>query len=215
MSQRGAFIVLEGLDRCGKSTQVERLVQHIQQSGRKARLQKFPDRTTSIGKMIDAYLQSKTEMDDHAIHLLFSANRWECVESILKDIENGITVIADRYAFSGIAFSAAKGLSFEYCLQPDTGLPLPDVTLYLTLSSEAASKRPVFGSERYETIAIQQAVREQFKLVADQVVHRHGPERWINISADGSIEQVWKRIWSVVSKTVDEPEGHIQELWSR
>jgi len=36
------------------------------------------DRTTAIGKMIDSYLQSKSELDDRAIHLLFSANRWEC-----------------------------------------------------------------------------------------------------------------------------------------
>ena len=35
------------------------------------------DRTTAIGKMIDAYLRSESELDDHAIHLLFSANRWE------------------------------------------------------------------------------------------------------------------------------------------
>lgn len=35
------------------------------------------DRASPIGQMIDSYLQSKTEMDDHAIHLLFSANRWE------------------------------------------------------------------------------------------------------------------------------------------
>lgn len=35
------------------------------------------DRTTPIGKMIDSYLQSKADMDDRAIHLLFSANRWE------------------------------------------------------------------------------------------------------------------------------------------
>ena len=90
--QRGLFIVLEGLDRCGKSTQVDRLVAHLNSNGRQARLQKFPgksfdfatsyakpaDRTTAIGKMIDAYLQSKSELDDRAIHLLFSANRWEC-----------------------------------------------------------------------------------------------------------------------------------------
>ncbi len=35
------------------------------------------DRTTQIGKMIDSYLKSAVRMDDHAIHLLFSANRWE------------------------------------------------------------------------------------------------------------------------------------------
>lgn len=97
---RGAFIVLEGLDRSGKSTQVAKLVDRLNQTGHKARLQKFPgaspqpspfqafpverclttapDRTTAIGKMIDAYLQSHAELDDRAIHLLFSANRWEC-----------------------------------------------------------------------------------------------------------------------------------------
>lgn len=40
--QRGLFIVLEGLDRCGKSTQVDRLVVGLERSGRPARLQKFP-----------------------------------------------------------------------------------------------------------------------------------------------------------------------------
>ena len=40
-------------------------------------LWKFPDRQTAIGQMINAYLQGKTETDDAAVHLLFSANRWE------------------------------------------------------------------------------------------------------------------------------------------
>lgn len=40
-------------------------------------LWRFPDRTTETGKMIDLYLQSKADIDDAAIHLLFSANRWE------------------------------------------------------------------------------------------------------------------------------------------
>lgn len=42
-----------------------------------AELWRFPDRTTATGLMIDSYLQSKTELDDAAVHLLFSANRWE------------------------------------------------------------------------------------------------------------------------------------------
>lgn len=43
-STRGAFIVFEGLDRCGKSTQVDRLVQRLERQGHRARLQKFPER---------------------------------------------------------------------------------------------------------------------------------------------------------------------------
>ncbi|WVQ71242.1 thymidylate kinase [Cryptococcus sp. DSM 104548] len=208
---RGAFIVFEGLDRCGKSTQVDRLVGQLEKQGRKARLQKFPDRTTQIGKMIDAYLQSKAEMDDHAIHLLFSANRWECAEGIKRDLAAGITVIADRYAFSGIAFSAAKGLPFDFCLQPDTALPLPDLTLYLTLSPAAAAKRSAFGNERYETVGMQQAVREQFKLVQAQVVERHGAERWVEVSAEGTVEEVGERIGGIVARV--DGRGEVGELW--
>jgi dTMP kinase len=85
--ERGKLIVLEGLDRSGKSTQAEILVEKIRNEGSKCKLIKFPsmmfgdvaevDRTTTIGKMIDAYLRSAEELDDHVIHLLFSANRWE------------------------------------------------------------------------------------------------------------------------------------------
>ncbi|WVQ85459.1 thymidylate kinase [Cryptococcus sp. DSM 104549] len=212
-TNRGAFIVFEGLDRCGKSTQVDRLVQRLETDGHKARLQKFPDRTTAIGKMIDAYLQSKAEMDDHAIHLLFSANRWECAAAIRRDLDNGVTVIADRYAFSGIAFSAAKGLPFDFCLQPDTALPLPDITLYLTLPPDVASKRSAFGVERYETVAIQTAVREQFGLVAGEVKKRHGDARWVEVSADGTIEEVESRIWGLVGGTIEQPKESLGELW--
>ncbi|EAL22116.1 hypothetical protein CNBC2540 [Cryptococcus deneoformans B-3501A] len=214
-STRGAFIVFEGLDRCGKSTQVDRLVQRLERQGHRARLQKFPDRTTQIGKMIDAYLQSKTEIDDHAIHLLFSANRWECSAAIRRDLANGITVIADRYAFSGIAFSAAKGLPFDFCLHPDAGLPLPDVTLYLTLPPETAAKRSAYGEERYESVSIQQAVRQQFKLVANEIKNRHGSDKWIEIEADGTFEDVEERIWSQISNVVEYSNGNIGDLWSR
>jgi dTMP kinase len=85
--ERGAFIVLEGLDRSGKTTQTTKLLERIQKTGKPCKLIKFPgillqkhlilDRTTTIGKMIDAYLRSAEDLDDRVIHLLFSANRWE------------------------------------------------------------------------------------------------------------------------------------------
>ena len=74
---RGAFIVFEGADRAGKSTQCQKLVEHLRASGVAAELWRFPDRTTAIGKMINSYLTSQSEIDDAAVHLLFSANRWE------------------------------------------------------------------------------------------------------------------------------------------
>jgi|APGre2960657444_1045066.scaffolds.fasta_scaffold04844_2 thymidylate kinase len=76
---RGAFIVLEGTDRSGKSTQVARLVASLNARGVRAEAWRFPDRTSGCGRMIDAYLRAQpgSELDDGAVHLLFSANRWE------------------------------------------------------------------------------------------------------------------------------------------
>lgn len=76
---RGALIVVEGLDRSGKTTQVKLLEERFLKAGKKVKTMRFPDRTTPIGQMIDSYLKSQAQMDDHVIHLLFSANRWEAV----------------------------------------------------------------------------------------------------------------------------------------
>lgn len=74
---RGALVVLEGLDRCGKTTQSGRLLTYLEGLGHSAELWRFPDRSTSVGQMISSYLSNQSQLDDHTIHLLFSANRWE------------------------------------------------------------------------------------------------------------------------------------------
>ena len=90
---RGKLVVFEGLDKAGKSTQCSRLVENLRYNGYEVRHIRFPgkfdcriqclacsyhlDRTTIIGKMIDAYLKGEESQEDHVIHLLFSANRWE------------------------------------------------------------------------------------------------------------------------------------------
>lgn len=76
-TNRGALVVLEGLDRSGKTTQVKLLEQRFVEEGKRVKVMRFPDRSTPIGQMIDSYLKSDVDMDDHVIHLLFSANRWE------------------------------------------------------------------------------------------------------------------------------------------
>ncbi len=69
----------------------------------------FVDRESESGKMLNQYLQNRDfKFSDEAIHLLFAVNRWEMKEQILKDLKEGTTLICDRYAFSGVAYSAAK-----------------------------------------------------------------------------------------------------------
>ncbi|KAK0185074.1 thymidylate kinase-domain-containing protein, partial [Armillaria mellea] len=205
---RGAFIVIEGLDRSGKTTQTADLREKLAASGNAVKLHKFPDRTTSIGKMIDSYLQSKSELDDHAIHLLFSANRWELASTIEGLLESGTTVLCDRYAFSGIAFSASKGLPYEWCRSPDIGLPAPDLVLFLDITPEKARERGGYGNERYEKEEMQRRVREQYKRIeSENVVH------WATIDAGREREQVAADIWALVEPLVGGIDHAIAKLW--
>ena len=118
-----------------------------------------------MGQLIDSYLRGTTDKEDHVIHLLFSANRWEAACSIRQAIESGTTVVIDRYYYSGIVYSAAKGkpsLSMLWARQPDIGLPRPDAVVFLDISPEKAQERGGFGEEKYETKEMQRRVRALF-----------------------------------------------------
>jgi dTMP kinase len=94
--RRGVFILFEGVDRCGKSTQAITLTNYLSQRG-SAELLKFPDRTSIIGQLINAYLSSTTDMSDETIHLLFSANRWEAASSIENKLLSGCNLVKFSY----------------------------------------------------------------------------------------------------------------------
>ncbi|XP_072724439.1 thymidylate kinase isoform X2 [Ciconia boyciana] len=161
--RRGALIVLEGVDRAGKSTQGRRLVEALRVDGYRADLLRFPERTTEIGQLISSYLVKEKNLEDHTVHLLFSANRWEHVPLMKEKLHQGITLVVDRYAFSGVAFTSAKeNFCLEWCKQPDIGLPKPDLILFLQLSPEEAAERGNFGNERYENSSFQEKVLQSF-----------------------------------------------------
>jgi dTMP kinase len=149
---------------------------------------RFPDRTTSSGAVIDAYLRSGAALDDGAIHLLFSANRWEKRAALLSALAAGTTLVVDRYAFSGVAFTAAKGapgLGAAWCAAPDAGLPAPDAVLHLTLDPAAAAQRGGFGEERYEEAGMLATVAG---MLDGMRADRAGGCEWARVDADGTID---------------------------
>jgi len=204
--ERGSLIVFEGCDRSGKTTQVQKLVDNLNKEGIESKMMRFPDRTTAIGSIIDQYLTCTKELDDHAIHLLFSANRWELVPEIKSSLDNGTTVIIDRYAFSGVAFSAAKpGLSLSWCKQPDIGLPRPDLVCFLDVSEDVAKARADFGGERYERTEFQREVRLNYNRLADP--------SWKTVSADGTMEEVYKELYNIVKDCIGQDKKELVPLW--
>ncbi|KAA8618229.1 Thymidylate kinase [Pyrenophora tritici-repentis] len=179
---RGKLIVFEGLDRAGKSTQCQKLVEDLQNDGVKVRHMRFPDRTTPIGQMINSYLSGDSEQEDHVIHLLFSANRWEAAPSIQAELAAGTTIIIDRYYYSGCVYSAAKqnpNMSLEWCRNPELGLPRPDLCIFLDISAEDAAKRGGYGAEKYEKKDMQDRVRVLF----ETLMQRKEGEDFVRIDA--------------------------------
>uniref|UniRef100_A0A8B9NRP8 Thymidylate kinase n=1 Tax=Apteryx owenii TaxID=8824 RepID=A0A8B9NRP8_APTOW len=208
--RRGALIVLEGVDRAGKSTQGRRLVEALRAAGHRADLLCFPERTTEIGRLINSYLEKEKNLEDHAVHLLFSANRWEHVPLMKDKLHQGITLVVDRYAFSGVAFTSAKqNFCLDWCKQPDVGLPKPDLILFLELSPEEAAVRGNFGSERYENSSFQKKVLQSFyHLMKDKTLN------WKTIDASKSIEDLHREIKSVAEETLKDIQNKpLGELW--
>ncbi|EGN95061.1 hypothetical protein SERLA73DRAFT_187350 [Serpula lacrymans var. lacrymans S7.3] len=211
MTRRAPFIVVEGLDRSGKSTQASILCDHLTSLGLPVELFKFPDRRTAIGKMIDSYLRSESDLDDRAIHLLFSANRWELASTISSHLEKGTTIIADRYAFSGIAFSARKGLSYKWCQAPDVGLPAPDLTMFLDIEPDIAQARGGYGTERYEQEEVQRDVRQVFERIEKEMTHAGA--RWVKIDAGRTQKEVSQDVWVHVQSILDSVHHPVGTLW--
>lgn len=206
-ANRGKLIVFEGCDRSGKSTQCAMLTERLRKEGHKAEQMKFPDRTTSIGLMINNYLANKEEQNDEVIHLLFSANRWESMQKMVNLLHDGTHLVVDRYAYSGIAYSAAKGMDLQWCQQPDIGLIKPDKVIYINLNRDKASERADFGGERYEKKEFQAKVEKVFEELQD-------PSYWQIVNGDGSIEEVHQNIFNAVSSVVSSDCGPLKKLWT-
>lgn len=194
--KRGLLIVFEGLDRVGKSTQVQLLEEALIKMGHNVVNQRFPDRTTQTGKILNDILTNTKNMDIKASHLLFSFNRWEKMDDMYNTLlKEGKTIIVDRYAFSGIAYSVANGAPLEYCTVPDQGLLRPDLVIQLDMSIDEIKKRGGFGEEKYEKEEIQIKVQENYKLF-------HKKKYWNLVNASQSKESVHDQIIEIVKDLI-------------
>lgn len=122
---------------------------------------------------------------------------------MLNDLENGTTIIIDRYIYSGCVYTAAKqkpNLSLEWCREPEVGLPLPDLTLFLDISDEVTAKRGGYGTEKYETKEMQSRVKGLF----EQMMQRSKGEDFARIDGGRGIGEVQQSIRQQVDRCMKE-----------
>merc|ERR1711957_527743 len=170
-------------------------------------------RTTQVGGLTNEYLQSSVQTDDRAIHLLFSANRWEAAPRLVETLAKGNHIICDRYAYSGVAFTSAKvaedrssmsggQLTLDWCMSADIGLPAPDCVIFLDLEQDEAEKRGGYGGERYEKRDLQIRVRKRFGEL-QSIDEKEGRVPWHVVDASQSIEDVATKIASIATEVLE------------
>jgi dTMP kinase len=184
MLQRGRFIVFEGIDRSGKSTQVRLLSKKLANSVVRA----FPTREGPIGSLIAQYLSGSLSFEPDTIHLLFSADRRHAMREFEALLDQGIHIVCDRYMYSGIAYSKAKGLDSTWCTLTELGLLEPDVVIYLKADVSTTKTRAGYGEETYETDQFQQRVKNAF----DDMALR-SKDTWITVEST-TVEETHDKI---------------------
>jgi len=151
----GLFVSMDGLDGCGKSTQVENLADRLGSLGIKATTCVDPG-GTEIGKLLrEILLHHKTYIATRCEALLFMASRAQLVDQvILPALEKGEVVISDRYLFANIVYQGyAGGLDPDQLWQTgllSTGGIIPDITFLLDLPVMVSRQRVGKPSDRME-----------------------------------------------------------------
>lgn len=197
-ANRGALIVFEGCDRCGKSTQSSLLVEYLKEKNISVKHLAFPDRTSHSGMLINSYLTNKQDLPDEIIHLLFTINRWEMQDEMKKLLLSGTSLVVDRYSYSGVAYTTSKGLSLDWCKAPEKGLIRPDRVFYLRTDIDTLSSRGQFGLERYEQKHFQRKVAVMF-----DELHKSEGIYWKQIDAGLDVETVHKSLQEDTLNVID------------
>jgi dTMP kinase len=189
------FLTFEGLDGSGKTTQLELLRRHLEESGRDVVVTREPG-GTELGERIRELLLHGPDMTAWAEATLFAAARAELVERVISPArERGADVLCDRYVDSSLAYQGlARGLGLEPVLELNLaavqGL-LPDRTFLLLVDPARASART--GKRRDRIEREDDEFRARVDAAYRELAERF-PERIVPIEADGSPEEVADRV---------------------
>ena len=113
MKKTGKFIVIEGLDGCGKSTQTKMLIEQLEKEGQRCKFIHFPILEQGVyGNLIARFLRGELgrieDVHPNLVALIYACERKEHAHTLQNWLNDGYTVITDRYVYSNIAYQCAK-----------------------------------------------------------------------------------------------------------
>lgn len=208
MSAKGIFIVFEGIDGAGKTTQVNLLAQNLASLGREVSLSAEPT-TLATGKAIRRALSGEEKKSECEMAAMFVLDR--IAHNINSEIgiraltERGTDVISDRYYYSSLAYQGTA-TDYEWVKAMNINSPeirRPDLCIYLDLLPEESLERISRGRESfeiYENLEKLTAVRAKFLSVVEDL-RRDGESIYV-VNAARAAEDIAKEIFEIVKKHI-------------
>jgi dTMP kinase len=198
--KKNLFIAFEGIDGSGKSTQVKLLKTKLEEAGLKVYTTAEPTESP-IGKMIRDIFTHKMEADHRVIAGLFVADRLDHLlnktNGIIKMLEDGYTVITDRYYLSSYAYQSTH-MDLNWVIQANSlsaNLLRPDLNIFIDITPEQSIERIKKGRdsvELYETLENLQNVRDKYFEVMDLL---QSEEKVFLTNGDRTPETISNEIW--------------------
>ncbi|QEE16208.1 dTMP kinase [Promethearchaeum syntrophicum] len=208
----GFFLVLDGIDGCGKSTQAKKLSEYFISNDIKTLLTAEPS-DYDLGKILRNYLQNP-EVPASVDALLFAADRIEhCNKKILPLLNKGFIVISDRYRDSSYIYQSIEGrnegVSIDWIKKLNKFSLIPDLTIIIDIDPKIGLRRKRNQAtnsnnqslDKFEVDEFQNLIREQFKKIAkNSIVSEEG----IHVLIDGneSEGEVFKNILLVIKSYI-------------
>ena len=191
---RGRIIALEGIDQSGKRTQTRLLANELKKKGAKVSTISFPIYKSPSGRQIQRFLEGKQKYPAAASHMLYSLNRWENQEQIVKLTQNSDFVIADRYYPSNLAYGVSRGLSLEWLQGLDRGLPTASLVIVLDVPVHSSFTRKSRGRDAHERDKrLLTKVRRTYGGLAEKF-------GWRIVDATRPVEEVHEAVWRLVKE---------------
>lgn len=163
---RGAFIVLEGGDGAGKTTQAKALCSTLKGRGYKVCPTTEPSRS-AVGRLIRRHYLQGEKIFPEVEALLFAADRFLHLEAEVRPVlTDGKIVVCDRYMYASFAYQGAQGVDMKWLREINRFAEKPHLAIYLDVPAEIGLKRIRRKKTVLEALDLQRRVREEYlKLV--------------------------------------------------
>ena len=194
--RKGRIVVIEGMDKAGKTTQSRVLVSALRNKGKLCASLDFPDYSTPIGREIKSFLDGKRDYPDETKLMLLSANRWERKETIDRMLSNGTILVMNRYYHSNLAYGVSKNLELDWLMTLDRGLPKEDLCIVLEIRPTISESRSKHAGDLFENDKdLLKNVYKNYRKLAKLF-------NWKIINGERSKEEVSRDILNIVLKFV-------------